>query len=88
MTAAFFFVVMMANLYPDGSRALWVFDFADFPTREQCLEFGKGNYLELGIMASSDYAEDFDNPRPMAWSCMTQEEIDSGKKPQGLKVKI
>lgn len=86
MIEAFFFVVMMANLHPDGSRALWVFDYADFPTREECNEFGRANYLELGVMAMSDYAEDFDNPRPLAWTCMTQEEIDEGKKPEGLKI--
>lgn len=86
MTVAFFFVVMMANLYPDGSRALWVFDYADFPTREECSEFGRANHLELGVMAVADYAEDFDYPRPLAWACMTQEEIDEGKKPEGLKI--
>jgi hypothetical protein len=86
MIEAFFFVVMMANSYPDGSRALWVFDFADFPTREECVEFGKGNYLELGMMAMSEYVEDFDNPRPLSWNCLTQEEIDAGMKKEGIKV--
>lgn len=85
MTAVFMFVVMMANAVPQIEASLWVFNYETFSTREECQRFGEENHIALGMMAVLDYRGEYEKPLPVAWACMTEEEIEL-ELSEGMKI--